>query len=88
MQNHDNQPFNCNHLRPCPCLDNPEKLASMVDKSGAKSTDLQNPEDVHVLTGKCKAVSDIWAERAEKLWTENRAEHDAKIAARSAEDQK
>ena len=88
MQYHDNQPFNCNHLRPCPCLDNPEKLASMVDKSGAKSTDLQNPEDVHVLTGKCKAVSDIWAERAEKLWTENRAEHDAKIAARSAEDQK
>jgi len=85
MQYHDNQPFNCNHLRPCPCLDNPEKLASMVDKSGAKSTDMQNPEDVHVLTEKCKEVSDIWAERAEKLWAENRAEHDAKIAARKAE---
>lgn len=80
MQYHDNQPFNCNHLRPCPCLDNPEKLAAMVDESGAKSTDMQHPEDVHDLTGKCKEVSEIWAKRAETLWAENRAERAAKKA--------
>lgn len=85
MQYHNNQPFNCNHLRPCPCLDNPEKLAQMVDESGAKSTDMQNPEDVHVLTGKCKEVSEIWAKRAETLWIENRAERAAKKAALEAE---
>ena len=30
MQYHRNQPFNNNHLRPCPLLDNPECLAAMV----------------------------------------------------------
>jgi len=76
MQYRKNQPFNCNHLRPCPCLDNPEKLAKMVDESGAKSTDMQNPEDVHVLTGKCKPIAEIWAKRADDLWVENRKAHD------------
>jgi len=54
MQYHDNQPFNKNHLRPCPLLDNPEYLANMVEKSGAKSTDMRNPEDVHSLCAKCE----------------------------------
>ncbi len=30
MAYHDGQPFNCNHLRPCPMLENPERLAEMV----------------------------------------------------------
>lgn len=88
MQYHDNQPFNCNHLRPCPCLDNPEKLAKMVDESGAKSTDMMKPDDVHDFTGRCKEVSEIWAVRAEKLWAENRAERAAKLEARKAEAEK
>jgi len=49
----------------------------MVDESGAKSTDMQNPEDVHVLTGKCKPIADIWAKRADDLWLENRKAHEA-----------
>ncbi len=81
MQYRANQPFNHNHLRPCPCLDNPEKLVSMVETSGAKSTDMQNPEDVRELTAKCKDVSDAWAVRADGLWKENRA---AKAAAKEA----
>ena len=39
-----NQPFNKNHLRPCPMLENPEILQRMVKETGAKSTDLESPE--------------------------------------------
>ncbi|HJJ66204.1 MAG TPA: radical SAM protein [Methanocorpusculum sp.] len=73
MQYHANQPFNENHLRPCPCLDNPHKLVVMVEKSGAKSTDVQAPEDVHDLAAKCKPVSEEWGKHADELWKENRA---------------
>jgi len=68
MQYYKNQPFNQNHLRPCPLLDNKGRLAEMVDKSGAKSTDLQNPEDVHNLCAKCERTADKWAITAERLW--------------------
>lgn len=81
MQYRENQPFNKNHLRPCPCLDNPHKLVEMVEKSGAKSTDVQAPEDVHDLATKCQKVSEDWGRRADELWVENRA---AKEAARKA----
>lgn len=72
MQYHDNQPFNENHLRPCPLLDNPEKLCEMVEKSGAKSTDMQNPEDVHDLTAKCIKAAENWALVADRLWNHSR----------------
>ena len=49
----DGQPFNRNHLRPCPMLENPELLREMVEKTGAKSTDLQSPESAEHLCGKC-----------------------------------
>lgn len=63
-----NQPFNENHLRPCPLLDNPDALVDMVETSGAHSTDLQNPEDVHDLTAKCMEPSENWTAAADKLW--------------------
>ncbi len=68
MQYRAHQPFNYNHLRPCPLLDNKDKLAEMVEKSGAKSTDLQNPEDVRALCAKCAKTADKWAETADVLW--------------------
>lgn len=68
MQYHDNQPFNENHLRPCPLLDNPGRLTDMVEKSGAKSTDMQNPEDVCELSEKCKSAAENWQPVADKLW--------------------
>ena len=68
MAYHDNQPFNDNHLRPCPLLDNPGALINMVEKSGAHSTDLQNPEDVHDLSAKCIDKSEKWAVAADNLW--------------------
>ncbi len=72
MAYHDNQPFNNNHLRPCPMLENPEKLMEMVHKCGAKSTDLESPESVEHLCGKCQAYSQQWKEKADELWENNK----------------
>ena len=63
-----NQPFNPNHLKPCPMLENPEKLIQMVHETGAKSTDLQSPETVENLCGKCKHYAADWNDTADKLW--------------------
>jgi MoaA/NifB/PqqE/SkfB family radical SAM enzyme len=71
MQYTENQPFNENHLRPCPLLDNPEKLENIVIASAAKSTDMKHPEDVHNLCKKCKRTSENWAVTAERLWKNN-----------------
>jgi len=68
MQYRENQPFNDNHLRPCPCLDNPEKLREMVHKAGAVSTQLIDKESVDDLTDKCKDAAEKWAVTADKLW--------------------
>ncbi|MBU5626918.1 radical SAM protein [Oscillibacter sp. MSJ-2] len=68
MAYHNNQPFNENHLRPCPLLDNPGRLTQMVESSGAHSTDLQDPEDVHDLTEKCREKAEKWAPVADHLW--------------------
>lgn len=74
MAYHNGQPFNQNHLRPCPLLDNPDKLQQMVHESGAKSTDMISPEDVDLLTGKCRHAAECWAKKAEKIWNEKKTE--------------
>jgi len=61
-------PWNDNHLRPCPLLDNPEKLISIVESSGAHSTDLKNPEEVRDLADKCDIPSQNWAPVADAIW--------------------
>ena len=68
MAYHDGQPFNENMLRPCPMLENPQKLRKMVEESGAKSTDLQSPESVEHLCAKCDAYAEHWAPKAEELF--------------------
>jgi len=68
MAYHDGQPFNDNHLRPCPMLENPEKLRQMVEMTGAKSTDLQSPESAEHLCAKCDAYAASWTPTADKLW--------------------
>lgn len=64
----EGQPFNQNHLRPCPMLENPECLKAMVERSGAHSTDLQSPESAEHLCGKCAAYAKNWVGTADKLW--------------------
>ena len=72
MASREGQPFNNNHLRPCPMLENPEKLREMVEKTGAKSTDMQSPENVEHLCAKCDAYAAEWKEKAEELWNNNK----------------
>lgn len=67
QQYRDKQPFNNNHLRPCPCLDNPDMLREMVQASQAKSTQVDR-ENVVDLTDKCRVAAKRWAPTAERLW--------------------
>lgn len=71
MAYRDGQPFNDNQLRPCPMLENPELLREMVHRTGAKSTDLQSPEDVDHLCGKCEDYAQQWAGKAKEIWDGN-----------------
>lgn len=68
MAYRDNQPFNDNHLRPCPMLENPEILQRIVKESGAKSTDIQSLEPAEHLCAKCVKYAESWKEPAEQLW--------------------
>ncbi len=68
------QPFNDNYLRPCPLLDNPEKLREMVNRSDAKSTQPLDKESVGDLTTKCLEPSSKWKETADRLWDEDEKE--------------
>ena len=70
MAYRDGQPFNENHLRPCPLLENPQLLEQMVNACGAHSTDLQSPEGVEQLCGKCRDYAAQWQERADRLWAQ------------------
>lgn len=63
-----NQPFNDNHLRPCPMLENPDILRKIIKQTNASSTDLIAPESVDELCGKCDDFANAWAPEAEKLW--------------------
>ena len=68
MAYHKGQPFNDNMLRPCPMLENPEKLRQMVKETGAKSTDYESPEEVDALCDRCEPYAQNWRPEAEKLW--------------------
>lgn len=69
MEYRKGQPFNRNHLRPCPMLENPELLQEIVHKTNARSTDLESPEEVEHLCAKCVQYAADWAPEAEEIWT-------------------
>ena len=75
MAYHRNQPFNDNMLRPCPMLENPEKLRQMVAESGAHSTDPMSPESVEHLCAKCDQYAAQWKPVADTLWSCAGCEH-------------
>jgi len=68
MAYRENQPFNDNMLRPCPMLENPEKLRKMVKETGAVSTDYESPEDVDVLCDRTTPYAENWKGQADILW--------------------
>ncbi len=63
-----NQPFNDNHLRPCPMLENPQCLRRIIAETGAKSTNLEGEETADSLCSKCDRFAAAWAPVAEELW--------------------
>lgn len=74
MAYHDGQPFNDNMMRPCPMLENPEKLREIVEKTGARSTDMQSPETADHLCSKCDSYASCWAPKADELWEKRKAQ--------------
>lgn len=78
MAYHKNQPFNENMLRPCPMLENPQKLREMVASAGAHSTDMQSPETAEHLCAKYDHYAEHWKPVADKLWEENRKKYNEK----------
>lgn len=72
MAYHEGQPFNRNHLRPCPMLENPQLLRDMVKATGAHQTNLESPEDVDHLCAKCDDYAKAWAPAAEQEWANER----------------
>lgn len=64
------QPFNDNHFRPCPMLENPEFLEQMVQETGAKNTSLMEKETATELCAKCVDYAEKWKPRADVLWEE------------------
>ena len=70
---HEGQPFNRNHLRPCPMLENPDLLRSMVKKTGAHQTNIESPEEVDHLCAKCDEYAAEWKPIADEIW--NAKEH-------------
>lgn len=69
MAYYHNQPFNDNHLRPCPMLENPERLREIIAETGAKSSDLERQESADELCSKCDQYAKNWKPVAEELWT-------------------
>ncbi len=65
------QPFNDNHLMPCPMLENPHILREIIEKTGAKSTDLIYKETAEQLCSKCDEFASSWAPVAKDIWDNN-----------------
>jgi MoaA/NifB/PqqE/SkfB family radical SAM enzyme len=65
------QPFNDNLLLPCPMLENPRLLQKMVQRTGARSTDLEAPESAEHLCGKCRDYARCWQPVADRIWQES-----------------
>ena len=68
MAYHEGQPFNRNHLRPCPMLENPQLLREMVEKTGANQTNQESAESVEHLCEKCDNYAQEWAPVAKEIW--------------------
>lgn len=64
------QPFNNNHMRPCPLIDNPDSLAACVNESCAYST--QNKSvDVNQIAQNLTGYAHAWGEKADQILNEH-----------------
>jgi MoaA/NifB/PqqE/SkfB family radical SAM enzyme len=72
------QPFNSNHLRPCPIIDNPQALREIIRESGAHPTH-EGAETVleGAVANYLDNLSLAWSKVADEIWN---ARHEAKKA--------
>ncbi|NLS44292.1 MAG: radical SAM protein [Firmicutes bacterium] len=63
-------PFNENLLRPCPLIDNPERLQQMVEETGAYPTQTDKLT-ASVLCQPLHGYAKAWGEIADDLWEKN-----------------
>lgn len=75
----EGQPFSDNLLRPCPLLDNPEKLRDVIKESGARPTQDLDLEGVDVLTAKTDPIAEKWKPEADSIWACGHYPHNAII---------
>ena len=68
MEYRKGQPFNRNHLRPCPMLENPKLLREMVERSGAHGTNAESEESADHLCSKCDDYAKEWGPIADQVW--------------------
>lgn len=74
------QPFNGNHLRPCPLIDNPQMLYDIVEESGAHPTQLhEKPEDLGQLKDDLKEYSENWGKLADGIWDQRHSKGEEKV---------
>jgi len=76
MAYQDNQPFNENHLRPCPIIDNPQKLEKIVNETGAHPTQ-RNGIPVSQLCQPLYGYAQKWGAVADQLWKETTSAQEA-----------
>lgn len=70
MKYYEGQPFNDNHLMPCPMLENPDTLPAMVKETGAHCTDLVEQESPEELRAKTAPLAAKWAPVADAMWND------------------
>lgn len=68
MAFHREQPFNRNLLRPCPLLDSPERIVSIIDATQARAT--RTTCGIRDLAGECADCARDWETAANRLWQE------------------
>jgi MoaA/NifB/PqqE/SkfB family radical SAM enzyme len=88
MAYHDNQPFNDNHLKPCPMLENSGRLNKLVEETGAVSTDLQSPESPEHLCAKTVEYAKCWNPHAEKIFDKEKGKTDLDLVRENLETEK
>lgn len=63
------QPFNRNHMRPCPLIDNPKALEEIVAESGAYPTQ-KNGITASQLCQPLYGYAEAWGRIADRMWEE------------------
>ncbi len=67
------QPFNCNMLRPCPLIDNPQALADIVKESGAYPTQ-KTRLDANCFAKQLSCYARDWGTVADGIWDDRHSE--------------